>query len=286
MSGAGQVVPFSNRDQDAIRIGDLYRKARTSVADSVRYLIKAGHRLIAKQDSLDHGEWLPWLKANADVLGFETPRTAQRLMAVASKYDAGVAFEDRQAFAISRQVWGHNVRGTHGTGENEWFTPAEYIAAARAVLGAIDLDPATHEQAQEIVRAANYFTKADDGLKQEWHGRVWLNPPYVQPEIALFVSKLCSERAAGRVTAAIMLTHNYSDTAWFMQAASVADAICFTRGRVHFYEPDGEIAAPTIGQTFFYFGTDVRGFERVFCKIGFGVVPLWRYEAQRPERAR
>ena len=32
-------------------------------------------------------------------------------------------------FRSAARVWGHNVRGTGGTGENEWFTPAEYIAA-------------------------------------------------------------------------------------------------------------------------------------------------------------
>ena len=76
---------------------------------------------------------------------------------------------------------------------------------ARSVLGEIDLDPATHEKAQEIVKATQYFTKEDDGLKHDWHGRVWLNPPYAQPLIAQFVSKMCAERQAGRVTAAIML---------------------------------------------------------------------------------
>jgi hypothetical protein len=95
-----------------------------------------------------------------------------------------------------------NVRGTTGTGENEWFTPKEYIDRARAVLGAIDLDPATHEQAQTIVQAAHYFTKDDDGLAHEWHGRVWLNPPYAQPAIAHFISKLCTERKAGNQSAA------------------------------------------------------------------------------------
>ena len=37
-------------------------------------------------------------------------------------------------------------RGTQGTGEDEWFTPRKYIALARVVLGAIDLDPATQKQ--------------------------------------------------------------------------------------------------------------------------------------------
>ena len=156
------------------------------------------------------------------------------------------------------------VRGTEGTGENEWFTPPEYIKLARAVLGAIDLDPATSDEAQRIVQAAQYFTKADDGLKHEWRGHVWLNPPYAQPFIAEFASKMVAELRAGRVDAAIMLTHNYTDTAWFHELAGDASAICFTRGCVKFYSGD-DIAAPTQGQAFTYFGDEVEKFKRVLC---------------------
>ena len=78
--------------------------------------------------------------------------------------------------------------------------------------------------------------------------------------------------AAGRVTAAILLTHNYTDTSWFHEAAGLADAICFTRGRVKFYEGDN-IAAPTQGQAFSYFGDDTNRFANVFQSVGFVVVP-------------
>jgi len=162
-----------------------------------------------------------------------------------------------------------NVRGTGGTGENEWFTPPEYIERARQVLGEIDLDPATHEDAQATIKATRYFTRADNGLEQEWHGRVWLNPPYAQPFIAQFAAKMIEEVRAKRVTAAIMLTHNYTDTEWFQSLAKLADAICFTRGRVKFYEPDGTIAQPTQGQAFFYFGAKTITFAEKFGPIGF-----------------
>jgi phage N-6-adenine-methyltransferase len=164
-------------------------------------------------------------------------------------------------------------RGSSGTGENEWHTPEEYLAAARDVLGEFDLDPASTALAQQAVRATRYFTKETDGLQQPWHGRVWLNPPYAQPFIASFVLKLVTEVRAGRVTAAILLTHNYTDTAWFHEAASACAAICFTRGRVRFVSPSGELAAPTQGQAFFYFGPEPERFAERFAAVGFVVAP-------------
>jgi phage N-6-adenine-methyltransferase len=161
------------------------------------------------------------------------------------------------------------VRGTAGTGENEWYTPAEIIQAVRGVLGGIDLDPASSEQAQKTVQALRYFTLKDDGLEQDWRGTVWLNPPYAQPFIENFADKMIAEIKALHVTSAIMLTHNYTDTAWFHKLAAGADAICFTKGRIRFEAPDGTLAAPTQGQAFFYFGNQTARFLQVFTTIGF-----------------
>jgi phage N-6-adenine-methyltransferase len=189
------------------------------------------------------------------------------------------AIEEEQQAGLSRIEMDKTIRGTQGTGENEWFTPPEYIALARLVLGGIDLDPASSDEAQRIVQATQYFTRDNDGLKHEWRGRIWLNPPYAQPHIANFASKMVAEFRAGRIEAAIMLTHNYTDTEWFHELAGCAHAICFTRGRVKFYCGD-EVAAPTQGQAFFYFGREVAVFAETFGAIGVVIVP-WSFEVVR-----
>lgn len=171
-----------------------------------------------------------------------------------------------------------HVRGTFGTGENEWYTPNEHIEASRAVLGHFDLDPASSEVANRTVKANKIFTLADDGLAQEWHGRVWLNPPYAQPAIAHFADKMIAEYQAGRVEQAIMLTHNYTDTAWFQKLAQACDSICFTRGRVRFVSPTGELASPTQGQAFFYFGSNPEPFRRRFIEYGFVAQRAWELQ--------
>ncbi len=161
------------------------------------------------------------------------------------------------------------VRGTFGTGENEWYTPQAYLDMARQVLGGIDLDPASSEMANELVGAAKIFTEADNGLAHEWHGRVWLNPPYAQPAIAQFADKMVHEWASGHIEAAIVLTHNYTDTAWFHTLAPAASAICFLRGRIRFLLLGKEQGTPTQGQAFYYFGPRLDTFAKVFSKAGF-----------------
>jgi phage N-6-adenine-methyltransferase len=160
-------------------------------------------------------------------------------------------------------------RVTPNSGEEQWFTPGQYIAAARSVMGGIDLDPASHPMAQEVVQATQYFTAGTDGLAHEWHGRVWLNPPYTHPSIEHFVTKLAHEFAAGRVTQAILLTNNCTDTGWFHGAVCAAARLCFTRGRINFYGPSGVGEAPLQGQCFCYFGDRLDPFATVFRSFGF-----------------
>jgi DNA N-6-adenine-methyltransferase (Dam) len=154
------------------------------------------------------------------------------------------------------------------TGNNEWFTPAEYIELARRTMGGFDLDPASHALAQETVRAGKFFVAEDNGLEKPWCGKVWLNPPYSRGLLSLFVDKLLAEWASGAVSQAILLTHNYTDTEWFHTAARASQMICFPNRRVRFRSPVGDESSPTQGQAFFYFGEDNSAFHRAFGDIG------------------
>jgi ParB family chromosome partitioning protein len=164
---------------------------------------------------------------------------------------------------------GGHVRGTFGTGENEWYTPPQYIEMAREVMGYFDLDPASSAKANECIKARCFYSAEDDGLKQNWRGKIWLNPPYAQPLIAQFVDRLVRFFITGEVLEAILLTHNYTDTSWFHRAVPCAELICFTRGRIGFLNLEGNPASPTQGQAFFYYGENPERFREVFCRIGF-----------------
>tara|TARA_Y100000310_G_scaffold255960_1_gene263618 strand:+ start:2297 stop:3160 length:864 start_codon:yes stop_codon:yes gene_type:complete len=154
------------------------------------------------------------------------------------------------------------------TGDQESYTPEKYIESARAVMGSIDVDPASNDLANETVRATKYYTKEDDGLSKPWVGNVFLNPPYSQPEIKQFIDKLIDEAEQGNVSQAILLTNNNTDTTWFHDAAEASTLLCFTKGRINFNKPDGTKSQPTNGQAFFYFGKDMGRFANYFKQHG------------------
>jgi hypothetical protein len=137
--------------------------------------------------------------------------------------------------------------------------------------------------AQETVRAARYFTQEDDGLAQPWHGRVWLNPPYATGLIDRFAAKLVNEYQAGRVTAAVALVDNRTDTGWLLWLAITCTRFCFTRGRIRFYnEARVEGGSPANGSVLFYFGDDPEAFERVFRRFGWGGAATFVHAAEEP----
>jgi ParB family chromosome partitioning protein len=161
----------------------------------------------------------------------------------------------------------------------EWYTPPKYIEAARQVMGNIDLDPASCDAANQIVKATRYYTREQNGLEQPWVAQaLWLNPPYGRTEkmtatrkstIGLFVEKLLQEYQSGNVKQAIVLATTEVNAKWFYPLLQFP--ICFPDHRVHFIVPvqtrHGKYSQ-MFGTSFAYLGPNTQKFIDVFQQFG------------------
>ena len=119
---------------------------------------------------------------------------------------------------------------------DEWLTPPHILEA----LGKFDLDPCA-----PVVRpwdtATNHFTIETDGLKQNWFGRVWCNPPYGL-EAAIWLNKLAEHGNGIALIFARTETKMFFDHVW-----NKADALLFIEGRLYFHKVNGERAKSNSG---------------------------------------
>ncbi len=155
---------------------------------------------------------------------------------------------EADAEPAEREPW----QNIHSSKSNEWYTPPQYIASAVAVMGGVDVDPASNEEANRIVGAGMYYTAETDGLTADWPGRVWLNPPWggLQEK---FIGRLVKQVAAGVTTEAVVLVNAHStDTKWFQPLWD--HTLCFTDHRINYYGSEGSGA----------FGSSVRSAVRGF----------------------
>lgn len=165
-----------------------------------------------------------------------------------------------------------DAKGAHvanNSGQVEWYTPKEYVDAARNVMGAIDLDPASSRVAQKTVKATTFYTAKDDGLSKRWAGKVWMNPPYSSALVGKFTGKLAEHVEAGEVRQAIVLVNNATDSMWFQSLAAISTAICFPKGRIRFSDAEGNPSgSPLQGQAFIYIGHNTTAFLKHFSVYG------------------
>lgn len=165
---------------------------------------------------------------------------------------------------------------SHGGANESWYTPDNCIAAARAVMGGIELDPATSVGAQQSIQADRFFSLEDDGLAQEWQAQsLWLNPPYTRGVVDAFAQKLAAAYERGEVKSAIWLSNNATDTAWFHRLAAVSAAVFFPAGRLDFWylnaAGEREYGSPLQGQVLIYLGDNPAGFVAAFTAAVGGV---------------
>jgi hypothetical protein len=152
--------------------------------------------------------------------------------------------------------------------DNSRRTPAWLIAAAREVLGKIDLDPASDPYAQGVVQAHTWYDldgmhtdsvtqgwlefvdRWTGALQCPWFGHVWLNPPggYApnpangrMSSAAVWWDKLVREYLSGNVTEALFLAFslNVFRTGQASHAAPYEFPFVVFRDRVQFAGSDG-----------------------------------------------
>lgn len=119
---------------------------------------------------------------------------------------------------------------------DEWLTPPHILQA----LGQFDLDPCA-----PILRpwstANKHFTIENDGLKQDWNGRVWCNPPYGLKAVK-WLNKLAEHGNGIALIFARTETKMFFDHVW-----NKADALLFIEGRLFFHRVSGEAAKANAG---------------------------------------
>ncbi len=159
------------------------------------------------------------------------------------------------------------------TKSNEWYTPSRYIEAARAVMGSIDLDPASCELANRTVKATRYYTAQENGLAQEWSGNVWLNPPFNMPGVKMsqfkWAEKLCQEYLTGHIKQAIMTMYSTGKNRWFHEVWEMLDGLMsIPYRRPYFLRPNGDRIELMYAVFFFYMGKNEQAFIDIFSEFG------------------
>ena len=135
-------------------------------------------------------------------------------------------------------AWNRHHNGDQGGSQRHtrWLTPPHIPQA----LGWFDLDPCG-APGHELAARTYLLENGDDGLRDPWFGRVWLNPPYGKAQCP-FMRRMVEH---GNGTALIFAR---TDTASFFEHVwGAATAVKFIRGRLHFLHEDGQRASANSG---------------------------------------
>lgn len=119
-----------------------------------------------------------------------------------------------------------NIESMFSSATDMWETPQDFFDAYNKVYN-FDLDVCATAQ---NAKCKKYFTKEQDGLKQDWIGNCWMNPPYGR-EIIKWMRKAYESSLTGATV--VCLVPARTDTIWWHEYA-VNGQITFIRGRLKF----------------------------------------------------
>ena len=131
---------------------------------------------------------------------------------------------------------------------DSWQTPGYILEAVRVALGGIDLDPASSATANVAVRAARYYSRAEDGAALPWAGAVWLNPPYSADAVKRYGARLADHWRTGQPGICIVRADGIITT-WGGNLLAACSRVIVPPRRVAFVAPltGAPLPAPNFG---------------------------------------
>jgi len=133
----------------------------------------------------------------------------------------------------------NNLEAIFSHKSDEWTTPQKFFDELNQEFH-FDLDAAADDVNHKCDR---YFTAKQDGLTQNWGGRVFCNPPY--SDIARWVAKAFYETRNDN-TLVVMLIPSRTDTKYFHNYIYGRSEIRFVKGRLKFGESKNSAPFPSM----------------------------------------
>jgi hypothetical protein len=135
---------------------------------------------------------------------------------------------------------------SHSALSIDWYTPKHIFDSLNIEF---DLDPCCPIGGVPWIPAKNHYSLPQDGLSLPWSGTVWLNPPYGK-ETSKWINKMNQHRDG------ISLTMCRTDTKWFHDYLSNADALLMLKGRIQFVDAEHKAGSgSTCGSVLAAWGT-------------------------------
>ena len=133
---------------------------------------------------------------------------------------------EKDASAGGSEQWQVLVSGE----SDEWATPPDFVRPIADAIGGFDLDPSSGAEESPIARRT--IGKQENGLKFDWFGNVWLNPPY--SDIGPWLQKAIHEVRQEGVNTVVALVKGDTSTDWFQKYGTKAEYICWVGKRLNF----------------------------------------------------
>ncbi len=112
--------------------------------------------------------------------------------------------------------------------------------------------------------AKKHYTISDDGLKQEWSGRVWLNPPFTRYERSKWMEKMSKHNNGIMLIPAACETKDFAKYVWGKCAGML-----MMKYRPHFYDVNGKRDIANSGCTIVLIAYGKNNFK-ILKKSGLG----------------